>query len=180
MIEDATNYRFSPWSKWAFFNVRHLMKEATGRVRGLCIVVLNVHDFYRIPKEFRLDVDIQIVKNAPSNSFDEDYYIKRIGSENVSWLHGIEDRWVSDPTLKRFGVWFSKNRKVGRLEIPFIERNNMTGLVWNDDPVLKPKLPTALPLTVPQKHGHGFLYNLSSLLIGAVFLILLVLFIAAL
>lgn len=129
--EDMTNYPFGQWEKWAFFNIRHLMKEATGLSRGLCLILLDVHDIYRIPKEFRLDSDITILKNCPSNDYEEGFYTRKIGREMIDFLKENEDKWIKDLSLKRFGAWYSHASK-GYLEAEFIKEPNMVHLEWED------------------------------------------------
>jgi len=137
--DDMTNYPFGTWEKWAFFNVRHLMQKATGLSRGLVIIFMGVHDIYRIPKDFRLDVNVHLMKNAPSNDSDERFYQRKIAKDhdkdnpdckcNMCWLNGNQDSWIEDPTLKRFGVWKARH-SMGRFEAEWIQHQNMTELFW--------------------------------------------------
>ena len=139
LAEDQTNAKISPWAMWAFFNIRHLMAEQTGLRRGLCLIFFNCHDAHRVPKEFRLDVDGHLVKNSPTNDWDEDFYTRRLGMSHVAWLKDTEEQWVNDPTLKRYGAWYSQRSK-GRFESEFIPHRNMKQIVWETPTIQQPVL----------------------------------------
>lgn len=66
-----------------YFKMRHLMKDMTGRTNGLIVTILSLHDYYGSPKSVRGKTDVFLIRDIPTNDFDEKWMRSKL--DGMDW-----------------------------------------------------------------------------------------------
>lgn len=89
--EDMTRVRQPEPAIHAYFTIRHLMAERTGKRWGLVVTAFTTHDLFGIqPKSLRTDVDLAIFLETPSNPYDQRLAREMLGEEAYDGLRRVE------------------------------------------------------------------------------------------
>ncbi len=106
----------------AFFRVRNVWYEKTGRTNGYILVIFNTHRFHGILPEFRTNTDSIIWKSLPANPYDLGVVRKFIKEEGVEDLTVIEEKKEENPYWNSVSVFSNKFRR-GILILPIADHN---------------------------------------------------------
>lgn len=96
--EDMTLARIKNTELNRFFQVRHLIREATGLREGIAVTILNSHTFHGLNKNLRDTFDALIIKSVPTNPYDRSI-LKRYFTPTL--LDQFERNWAIDGAI----VW---------------------------------------------------------------------------
>jgi hypothetical protein len=116
LIGEDVSYRYADMTKEHkklfndFFQIRHIYKELTGNSNGLVITILTLHRYFSIKPALRTDFDLLVVKNPPSNPYDNRMFSNWLGSGAMDELQHQYNNWDKSPKAKGvFGYIMGNN-----------------------------------------------------------------------
>jgi len=110
ILEDLTNKPISKKELSKFFEVRHeyyrVLKEKGYDIpdRSIVVTIITCHQFFRIPKELRTDIDLLIIKNKPTNMYDTSYMRIYFG-DAINSIVKYTEQWLTDPKYKSYCLY---------------------------------------------------------------------------
>lgn len=105
-----------------FFKIRHYYRMLTGRSNGLILSFLAAHRFHGVNISLRTDLDFLIVRNSPTNPWDNNIIKRFIGNLGIHIMEIIEEERETRRDLYKFSMFYSKT-KTGLLELPLAKEN---------------------------------------------------------
>jgi len=122
-VEDATDALTNKSSVFSdYFQIRHKVKEKTGRSHGYVMVIIALHDYFGIPKKFRNSWDLILFKSAPTNKYDRDFFKGMIGENLVNYLAQNQILSRRQPSRKAYGIFYTSFH-VGKWKNPMAKKD---------------------------------------------------------
>jgi Cdc6-like AAA superfamily ATPase len=129
-LDDLTLAEIDSEDMSQYFQIRHLLKQKTGRRNGLVITLIGLHRLHAIPPSLRTNFDFLLFKSAPTNKYDRDFVKEYIGVEGIDLLDKLDLQRYKQKELFELGVIWLKGMGNGMIISKMPVNNYMTELVY--------------------------------------------------
>jgi hypothetical protein len=132
VCDDITLEKFDPEVLQQYLQIRHLMKEKTGRSTGLIITILNIHEFmYGIKdKVLRSNIPLLLFRSSATNPHDRNMIKMFIGDDGLQVLESLDEEKLKNPQSDAWGYTYfhSVGGMKGLIFLPMAKEDYMKQL----------------------------------------------------
>lgn len=124
-LNDVTDVSFKDDDLRDFFRIREVMQTKTGRSRGLVLLMIAGHTFYKIPTEFRAHLDMILLSDLPTSpkgTFHREIYESWVPDKlDQERLRRIRLKRIGDPRWCGYAYMIDHGEPAGFIYLPQVE-----------------------------------------------------------
>jgi len=121
-LNDCTDVDFKKDDLRDFFRIREVTQTKTGRSRGLVMLIMTGHTFYKIPTEFRQNTDMILLSDLPTSpkgTFHREIYESWVPDKlDQERLRRIRLKRIGDPRWCGYAYMIDHGEPAGFVYLP--------------------------------------------------------------